>query len=160
MSAIAAPARRAAAPALWRALAGLAPERQFLLVAGLVGLILTVLIPPLGGGNERFNFQRTAMVATGHIAIEPLDVPGGVPKLLAANRAQFSEGRAPPYRYTGAQFQELAAIGLNADHPAVLQPNPIAILNPVAYLPQTLAYRIGQAFGLPPLALFYLGRLA
>ncbi len=160
MTAFAFPARAKAFPGLWRLLAALAPERQFLLVAGLAGLILAALIPPLGGGNERFNFQRTAMVATGRIGIEPLDVPGGVPKLLAANRAQFSEGRAPPYRYTGAQLGELAAIALDAGHPAVLQPNPIAILNPVAYLPQTFAYKIGEAFGLPPLMLFYLGRLA
>jgi uncharacterized membrane protein len=54
----------------------------------------------------------------------------------------------------------MAAIPLSRNHPATLNPNAIAVLNPVAYIPQTGAYWVGEIIGLPPLVLFYLGRLA
>ena len=146
--------------AAWRRLARQSAQTQFLLAAGLAGLILVLLIPPLAGGNERFNFQRTAMIASGRVSIGPTEVPRGIVRLLETTHAQFPQGRSPPYRYDFAQFDALAAIPLDADEPARLDPNPIAILNPVAYIPQVLAYRLGQAFGASPLWLFYLGRLA
>ena len=135
-------------------------DRLFLIFAGLAGLILVALIPPVAGGNERFNFQRVAGIAAGHPLIEAAQVPAGVVKLLEASHRQFPQGRSPPYDYSRAEFGELAQIPLEAERPATLAPNPIAILNPLGYVPQVLAYWAGAAFGASPLTLFYLGRVA
>lgn len=72
----------------------------------------------------------------------------------------FAEGSKPPLHYSRAQFDEVAALKLRPDEPRTIPPNPIAVLNPVSYLPQVPVIALGMALGLPPLALFYLGRLA
>jgi uncharacterized membrane protein len=141
-------------------IANLAPEKLFLLAATMAGLILVALIPPLAGGNEELNFQRAATIATGHALIEPVAVPGGIADLLDITHRTFAEGTKPPLHYSRAQFAEVAALKLRADQPKTIEPNPIAVLNPLSYLPQVPAIALGIAAGLPPLALFYLGRLA
>ncbi len=145
-----------AAQAQWRT----APDALFLIFATICGLILLALIPPLAGGNETFNFQRVAGIAAFHPLIEPAEVPKGVTQLLDAAHAQFSPQTTIPMHYTGAQFATLAAIPLNRETLTTLKPNAIAVLNPVAYIPQVLVYWGGEAMGLRPLALFYLGRFA
>jgi uncharacterized membrane protein len=137
-----------------------APDKLFLVFATICGLVLLALIPPLAGGNETFNFQRVAGIAAFRPLIEPAEVPSGVARLLDAAHAQFSPQTTIPMHYTRAQFDMLAAIPLDRDTPAILKPNAIAVLNPVAYIPQVLVYWGGEALGLRPLTLFYLGRLA
>jgi uncharacterized membrane protein len=138
----------------------IAPDRLFLLVASIAGLLLVALIPPLAGGNEELNFQRAATIAGGHLLPGPAMLPGGVADLLDVTHRTFAEGTRPPLHYSRAQFDEVAALELRSDHPTLVEPNPIAVLNPVSYLPQGPAIWLGMKLGLPPLALFYLGRLA
>ena len=144
----------------WRRLLDLAPETLFLIFATFGGLALVALIPPVAGGNEQFNFQRVANLAAFHLLIEPAQIPLGTKRLLDIAHGQFNPDQLPPYHYSSAQFDAVAAIPLDAATPTTLDPNPIAVLNPVAYIPQVGAYWLGEAFGWPPLILFYLGRLA
>jgi hypothetical protein len=144
----------------WRRLLAEAPEFIFLLFATIGGLALVALIPPMGGGNELFNFQRVAGIAAFHPLIEPAQIPSGVLRFLQTAHEQFNPTRAPPFHYSSQQFDALASIALDADRPATLEPNPISVLHPVSYIPQVLAYWLGEALGFGPLALFYLGRLA
>ncbi|HEY5048872.1 MAG TPA: DUF2142 domain-containing protein [Rhizomicrobium sp.] len=137
-----------------------APQRQFLFFASIGSIVLLALIPPLAGGNETYNFQRVASIAALHPLIEPASVPSGVVRLLDQARRQFPEGARPPFRYSSSQFRSLAAIPLAGNVRAILEPNAIAVLNPVAYIPQAAAYWLGEASGLSPLVLFYLGRIA
>jgi uncharacterized membrane protein len=138
----------------------LPPEWLFAIFALLGGLVLIALIPPVAGGNERYNFQRAAGAASGHFLVEPAMMPGGMSEFLEVSRKQFPEGRSPPYSYSKAEFDALSSIPLRADAPAPVRPNPIAVLHPVSYLPQVPAIAIGQALGLSPLASFYIGRVA
>jgi uncharacterized membrane protein len=137
----------------------IAPEWLFLLFALVGGLVLIALVPPLAGGNEEMNFQRAAMIANGHLLVKPAALPGGIADLLDVTDRTFTEGKQPPLHYSRQQFDQVAALKLQTDQPRIVQPNPIAVLNPVSYLPQAPAIAIGQALGLPPLTLFYLGRL-
>ncbi len=137
-----------------------APERQFLFFAIIGGIILLALIPPLAGGNETYNFQRVAGIAAVHPLIEPAPVPQGVARLLDQASRQFPQGAALPLHYSSSQFHTLAAIPLAGNIRTTLQPNAIAVLNPVAYIPQAMAYGLGEVSGLPPLVLFYLARIA
>ena len=136
------------------------PEMLFLLFALVGGLVLVALIPPLAGGNEEMNFQRAAMIANGHLLVKPAALPGGIADLLDITDRTFTEGKQPPLHYARAQFDQIAALKLRVDQPRMVEPNPIAVLNPVSYLAQAPAMAAGEALGLPPLAIFYLGRLA
>ena len=135
------------------------PDILFLIVASLAGLLLIALIPPLAGGNEQMNFQRAASIANGQLLVKPVSLPGGLIDLSSKADARFREGARPPYGYSRSDWQALADIPLQAAQPRVSRPNPIAVLNPVSYIPQAAAIAAGQALGLSPLAIFYLGRL-
>lgn len=136
------------------------PDKLFLIFALIGGLVLIALIPPLAGGNEEMNFQRATMVASGHMLVRPAALPGGIADLLDVTNRTFSEGMRPPLHYSRQQFEDVAALKLGAERPRVVEPNPIAVLNPVSYLPQAPLMAAGEAMGLSPLAIFYLGRLA
>jgi uncharacterized membrane protein len=138
----------------------LGPDTLFLLFALIGGLLLIALIPPLAGGNEEMNFQRSAMIANGHMLVKPAPLPGGIADLLDITDRTFTEGVQPPLHYSRQQFEKVAALKLRADQPRIVQTNPIAVLNPVSYLPQAPIMAAAQALGLSPLTIFYLGRLA
>lgn len=136
------------------------PERLFLLFGGLWGALLVALIPPVAGGNETYNFGRAAGVATGHLQVGDAVMPGGMVALIDAAWAQFPSGSTPPFGYDAQKFAAVAAIPLDAARPRTLAANPIAVLHPVSYAVQAPAIALGMQFGLSPLALFTLGRLA
>jgi len=136
------------------------PEWLFLFFALIGGLALVALIPPLAGGNEEMNFQRSAMVSNGHLLVKPAMLPGGIAELLDITDRTFTEGKHPPLHYSRRQFDQVAALKLRADQPRLVEPNPIAVLNPMSYLPQAPVMAAAQAIGLSPLGIFYLGRLA
>ena len=136
------------------------PEGLFALLAVIGGLVLIALIPPMGGGNERYNFHRAASVASGNLMVGPAVLPGGIPEFVETSRKTFREGMNPPYSYSRADFEEVASIPLQADEPRILQSDPIAVLHPISYLPQVPAIAVGQVLSLSPLVLFYLGRFA
>ena len=143
---------------MWQSLS--APHCLFVLFACLEAAVLIALIPPLAGGNETNNFRRVAAISAGHVLVEPASVPRGVADLLDLADAQNPERTKLPPPYSTAEFRALAAVPLRADVRATLLPNPIAVLNPVAYVPQVLAYWFGEVLGWTPLTLFYLGRIA
>lgn len=139
---------------------GWSPEWWFLLVAGLTGLALVFLITPLAGGNEVPNFQRAVSIANGEWRVRPVMVPGGLADFLDTGAARFTEGAKPPYRLTAAEWQALRAQPLAPGAPRRIEPNAIAVLHPVAYLPQVPVIALAQAAGLSPLAIFLAGRMA
>ena len=138
----------------------IAPEKLFALAAGLAGFILIGVIPPLAGGNEELNFQRAASISAGQLLPGPTELPGGIADLLTITHATFAEGSKPPLSYSRQQFDQVASLKLRAEEPKAVAPNPIAVLNPISYLPQVLAIAVGVAMGLSPLAIFYAGRIA
>ena len=141
-------------------LRSVAPEYLFLLFALPAGVLLLALIPPLAGGNETYNFQRSAQLAAGKVVIQPTLLPPGLVELVTVVQAQFREGAEPPYSYKRAQFDELAAIKLRPDQPIVAHPSPIAVLHPLAYLAQVPFMALALLAGASPLTLFYVGRAA
>jgi uncharacterized membrane protein len=136
------------------------PASLFVLLATIGGLILVVLIPPLGGSNETFNFQRAFSVASGDVLIKTYYVPRGVAEIIDTARVNIPFGVHPPYSYTREEFQALADIPLDAQNPVEMEPNGIAVLHPLSYLPQVPVLFLGETFGLRPIVLFYLARFA
>jgi hypothetical protein len=136
------------------------PDRMFALFALVGGLLLAILLPPGLGGNETLNLRRIAALAAGEMLVRPVAVPGGIVRFLDQMDRRFPDGAAPPFGYGAQDWRNAAGIALDAAHPAVLAPNPIAVLHPISYLPQVPAFWLGQRVGLPPVALLYLCRLA
>lgn len=136
------------------------PEYIFLFFAVLAGLALLVMITPFAGGNERMNYQRAVLIAGGHVQIAPAPMPGGIQQILELTDKLLPEGTATRFRFTPAQNQQLRSIRLERDRPAVVPPNAIAVLHPVAYLPQVPAMAAGMQLDLSPLQLFWVGRAA
>lgn len=136
------------------------PEYIFLFFAMLAGLALLVMITPFAGGNERMNYQRAVLIAGGHVQIAPAALPGGIQQILELTDKLLPEGTATRFRFTPEQDQQLRSIRLERDRPAVVPPNAIAVLHPVAYLPQVPAMAAGMQLDLSPLQLFWLGRAA
>ncbi|HYI42075.1 MAG TPA: DUF2142 domain-containing protein [Sphingomicrobium sp.] len=137
-----------------------APEAVFLFFSLIAGLVLVGLITPLVGGNETYNFQRASSIANGELLVRPVALPGGTAELLEAIGRRFPLGTPPPYVLSESEYQTLAAIPLRADEPRVVTPSPITVLHPISYLPHAPTMAAGQALGLSPLAIFYIGRLA
>lgn len=136
------------------------PASLFAVFALVFGLLLSASIPPLGGGNETFNFGRVAAVAYGKLLVGDVPVPGGIVDLINLGNSRYTEGVALPIGQNGEAFRSFAALDLRAENPRILSANPISVLNPIAYLPQAVALRIGAALGARPLTLFYLTRLS
>ena len=135
-------------------------QNLFLVFAIIFGLIFTVLIPPMGGGNERFNMHRATSIAYGGLIIKEVRVPAGIAEFIEKSSDYFPEGSKPPFGYSTDNYKKLAEIPLQADNLKTLEPNPIAVLNPLAYLPQSLTIRVAAMLGASPLVIFYLAKLA
>ena len=136
------------------------PEIIFLFFGLLGGLALLLTITPFAGGNERMNYQRAVLLAGGHVQVAPATMPGGIRRILDVTGGLLYEGRKPPYHLSEGEAERLRSIPLDPERPTVVQPNPIAVLHPVAYLPQVMAMGAGLALGLSPLKLFWFGRVA
>jgi uncharacterized membrane protein len=136
------------------------PECLFLLFAIPVGLILTFLVPPLGGGDEGFHYQRIASIAYGQILNKPVEVPASIIQFLKTGSDFFYAGLQPPFHYSMAEFYSMAGIGLNPGNLSSLQPNYTTIHHPFSYAPQVLLFIFGKMLGLAPLSLLYVMRLA
>ncbi|MCW3798782.1 DUF2142 domain-containing protein [Sphingomonas sp. BN140010] len=136
------------------------PEYIFLFFAVLAGLTLLVMVTPFAGGNERMNYQRAVLIADGHVQIAPAAMPGGIQQMLELTDKLLPEGTEAPYRFTPEQGAQLRSIRLERERPAIVPPNAIAVLHPIAYLPQVPVMAAGMRLDLSPLTLFWLGRVA
>ncbi len=136
------------------------PETIFLFLALAFGFAFIALTPPAGGYDENFHYQRIAALAYGHLLEKESAVPAGL-VTFPQKAYDIVSGNAPHHHvYTRADYQALAAIPLSANEPGTLKLNYFTIHNPLPYLPQALAFRAGAAFGLSPLALLYIARIA
>lgn len=134
----------------------LSPQHLFLLLALPFGVLFTFLLPPLGGPDEYFHYQRIAAVAYGHIMNEDATVPNGVAQFLEKTLEYLNGGGILPY--TREHFFAIADLQIG-DSTAVLKPNPMVIHNAACYIPQAIVFRLGAAFGASPLILLYITRL-
>ncbi len=124
------------------------------------GVALWVVIPPLAGGNENFNFGRAVGIAYANLLVGDVAVPGGLVRFIDMARAHFTETAHLPLGVTGGYFADMARMQLDAAAPSVLAADPIAVLNPIAYAPQAICIRVCCLLGMRPLAIFYLARAA
>ena len=135
-------------------------EYLFLLFATIFGVVLVFILPPLGGnGDEYYHFQRIIAIANGHILNEQVLVPKGIIEFIKEG-ISFFNAHLQPFGFSLAEWHKMADIKLDAEYLETSYPNIITYHNPFAYLPQVIVAKLCFWFELSPLVLFYLARLA
>jgi uncharacterized membrane protein len=134
------------------------PERLFLWLAIPTGLILSLLIPPFGGGDEQRHYHRTAEIAYGQSLSRTSHLPAGIVAFRKHAFTLYFENH--PDGYSRREFDALAAIPLAADRLDTLQMNIFTVHHPINYAAQALAFRLAASAGVRPLGLMYVARIA
>ena len=135
-------------------------EYLFLLFATIFGVVLVFILPPLGGnGDEYYHFQRIIAIANGHILNEQVLVPKGIIEFIKEG-ISFFNAHLQPFGFSLAEWHKMADIKLDAEYLETSYPNISTYHNPFAYLPQVIVAKLCFWFELSPLVLFYLARLA
>jgi len=130
----------------------------YALFALIAGLLFIAVTPPFGSGDETAHFERAYEIATGAV-LGAEGVPAGMQAFIddAFGRAKSGEP------VNQGDFRRWRATPLEADT-IVPYPEPLrAVLrlhSPLCYAHFAPVMASGIALKLPPLAIFYLGRLA
>ena len=135
-------------------------EYLFLFFAIIFGVVLVFILPPLGGnGDEYYHFQRIIAISNGHILNEQDLVPRGIIEFIKEG-ISFFNAHLQPFGFSWSEWHKMADIKLDAEYLETSYPNIITYHNPFAYLPQVIVAKLCFWFELSPLVLFYLARLA
>lgn len=130
----------------------------YALIAATFGLFFLIVTPPFGVGDETAHFERSYEIAAGRF-LGAEGLPAGMQALLDDAFGRVKSG-AP---ITGEDWARWSAIPLDASN-LVAYPNPtravLRLHSPLCYLHFAPVTAAGVAFGLTPLAIFFLGRIA
>lgn len=150
----------------------LSPERAFIILGSIFGLLFLLVIPPFEVPDEPQHFYRAYQVSElGFFRIVELNKdekpPGNAPSkygaMLPKSLAVVVDGsevatiRFQPDRKV--QLSKLAALFHLPLDPRNREYLPVAPYPPIAYVPQAIAIALGRIGGLPAVVLFYLGRI-
>lgn len=127
-------------------------------IAFLAGLFFLFVTPPFGSADETAHFERAFEVATGAYT----GADGVTPGMQAVMDDAFGKVVAGE-AFNAADFERLAAVDLGAGE-TTPWPKPLRrvmrLHSPACYLHLAPVMVAGTALSLPPLTIFYLGRLA
>lgn len=152
------PAASRARPAAWRD----APARVFLLLAVPAGLLSAALFSPFSIPDEPSHFYRVVAISRGDFtpAARPDGLGSGLPSSYPALVASVAPGL--PHQHAIAPRVIREAFDLPAADGALefVDYRTASQVTVVPYLPAAGGAWAGRILGLPPLAQFYLARLA
>ena len=138
--------------------------RVYLLLAGVFGVAIIAVTPPMQVPDETAHFLRAAAVARGQLVAEPTAAgPGGT---LPSSLVELTAGPWGALRGRPEASITVREVTSQLTHrppveAEVMVPFPESSRwSPVATLPQSLALLLARALGLPPLLHYLLGRLA
>ena len=149
-------------PSLRRSLGS--PDKVFLLVGFLLGILFVFVTPPFQVPDELAHFYRAYDVSEGGIVAVKRD-DGAIGDLLPTSvittarllirDIPFHPTRREPVSYIISKLN----IALDAQNKTFAVFQTTAIYSPVPYIPQALGIAIGRSLNLSTLILFYLGRI-
>jgi len=143
------------------------PEKVFLILASVFGLVLVFLTPPFQVPDEPAHFFRAYQVSNLTFVSQPFQLNSEtrygsqLPESLTAadtlfigNVAGHAENRFPLHLFRLGIDQQL--------QPQKTQQTLVeasAIYSPIVYVPQAIGITIGKLFSAPPLVMIWLGRI-
>lgn len=139
------------------------PHRFFLLTASIFGIVYALIVPPFQAPDEFNHFYRSWQITEGGLVGEKtLDnrLGDSLPSSLLTISAPFSK---LPFHFeerikSNTIFYHLKT-PLNEKQKTFIDFTNTAVYAPTAYFPQALAIFLFENLGLPPLSIFYFGRL-
>jgi uncharacterized membrane protein len=141
------------------------PERCFLTIYVICGMLFMIIIPPMQIADESSHFYRAYQVSTGGLISKI--TPAGVGGVLPSGIVEFTESANknaisfhPTQRfYPRAQYPELAHLQTNSPGRPVRFVN-TALYGPTNYIIPAVAIRVADITTHKVIVAFYLGRLA
>ena len=134
---------------------GASLQKQFLLVAGILGILFIFVMPPGQAPDEITHFRRAYGISEG--VLIPGNVNGNEDEVgsLLPNNLEETFGKGLPKGGTYSQIKDMLG---NNEIPGYTEQkyNGAAVYNFVCYIPQTLAILIGKLFGFSILGMAYL----
>jgi uncharacterized membrane protein len=139
------------------------PQRAFLVIGLLFGLLMLVLNPPLRVSDEQIHFFKSYSVSEGHILSEREGKGAGsnAPISFQTTIERLKLVPFSDYKLKVKDIKSALKIPLkNKDKFfASYQYWAIVTYSPIPYIPQAFGMEIGKILNLSPLMLLYLGRL-
>jgi uncharacterized membrane protein len=157
--------------AIWKV-----PEKAFLWIGAIFGILLVLVTPPFQVPDEYQHFYRAYQLSEGQILADyhvgecsgytrdRQDIPcsgGYLPKSLLVTVRDVS----PPNLRGSAEIKQnpqdiftLLDLPLQPSDRTFIRFQGAALYSPVPYIPQIIGMGMGRIFGVSPLLMFYLGR--
>lgn len=131
------------------------PERWFLIVALLFGILFTFLTPPFKVPDEYGHMARAYGISEGHVlATVDRDKSGSeVPLSIAIVGNKTNDG------FGLGDIPQLATIPLAPNIVMFAEHPNMALYSPVVYAPQALGFAVARALNVPAIGSFYIARL-
>ncbi len=140
----------------------LKPEKSFLLLASIFGLLFLTLIPPFQVPDEAYHFFRAYQVSEGKWIGEKRNGVSGaeVPRSLVSFQAGFAHiPLFPAVKTSTAEVLKFKELPLRAQEVLFVPFLTPFSYSPLTYLPQGGGVLLGRLLKLSPFYLLYLGRL-
>ncbi|MDB5257972.1 MAG: Protein of unknown function rane, partial [Chitinophagaceae bacterium] len=138
------------------------PDRFFMVCALLFGLIFIVITPPFQTPDEINHFYRAYQISEGtFIAVnKEYRVGGELPASLVSCSKPFRYLRRKEYTTTSwSAIRRQTNINLNKEETIFIDFPNTGMYSFVSYVPQAIGIFIFRSFNLPPIYIFYGGRL-
>lgn len=147
------------------------PERVFIIIAGIFGLMTIFATPIFTGADEESHFIRAWGISNGELFLSSKDgnevnMPKAFRKTIGCLQSKIAQqGNAYEYKYVnyGKELSKTTNCALSIpvdehDSERVLASS--ASYNPLVYLPQVLMIYLGKIFNLPIFVIGYMVRLS
>ncbi len=138
------------------------PERFFLLVSLLYGLLFLVITPPYQSPDEVVHFYRAYQISEGKLTSIKQDnrVGGYIPNSIVSTAESAAQIIGKVDRKVNAEeIYHGLSTPLDLGHKTFQDFPNAAVYSPLSYLPQAIAISSTRSLQLPPLLLFYSARL-
>ncbi|MBF0556353.1 MAG: DUF2142 domain-containing protein [Nitrospirae bacterium] len=143
---------------------GYMPERVFLILGIVFGLLFVVIVPPFQAPDETNHFYRSYQISEGRFLAERRggDVGGMLPESLIKTAKTLSKDIPghPENKQEVSEIVEAFNIPIDEGRRAFLNFHYTVLYSPVPFIPQAAAIYAGRRLGGTVLWLVYAGRLA
>ena len=139
------------------------PERLFLILGLLGGLLFAFLTPPFQVPDEQTHLFRAYQIAEGGLIAQRVNGKSGgmLPRSLGRADSAFWQVRLRPDRKLDpTSIFDALGHPLDPQRRQFIDFNNTAVFSPIPYLPQALAIALVIPFELSPIIMMYLGRVA
>ncbi|MFZ2126041.1 MAG: DUF2142 domain-containing protein [Candidatus Microsaccharimonas sp.] len=144
------------------------PVKAFILLAGIFGMLIVFLAPPLTGADEEAHFVRAYGISQGDFRLydtRQVSVPESFRKTLGCYQTKTSEPGVM-YDYDYSQYGVSKKLSLSCALGVPLEGDKAELVytsaqsySPTTYIPQVIAIFIGRVFDAPIVVMVYLVRL-